>query len=240
MAGQLKRWADFWKDEREGFFEIMKLSTSVFADRFDAHFGTNSDHKILDYGCGPGFFIDCEVGKRTTISGIDINSYFVAECKRKYPDLPVFQIPTDYDELEIVMNRTFGEQRFDFIVLLSVCQYFESTEQLQKMITLLGRYLAPGGRLVFADVLTPGTSSLRDTLALLRHCLIHRRMPGFARFVKYLLLSEYRSVSRKEGLHTYTDDDFKRSAGLAALEYSRVDNLTLHPTRTNYVITKMR
>lgn len=237
MTIQSAKWSDFWRNERQGFLDLMKLSTLVFAERFDRQFKINSNHLILDFGCGPGFFIDYLAAKGVKISGVDINPFFVEECKRRHPQLEIFPITSNHSELGEALTAAFGSRKFDFVVLLSVSQYFEDRRDLASITGKLTHFLCKGGRILIADVVTPETSSLRDLAAVFRHCVSTGNTFKFFRFIRYLLFSNYRQLSRAVRLQSYTVDDIRGIAQTNNLSFLQLDGLTVHPTRSNFLLT---
>src|SRR6185436_4364955 len=87
-----EKWSEFWMQEKSGFFKIMKMSTAVFATKFLKQFQVSENSKILDFGCGPGFLIESLLGRGIYSAGLEINPFFVDECKRKFPELSFYKI----------------------------------------------------------------------------------------------------------------------------------------------------
>jgi ubiquinone/menaquinone biosynthesis C-methylase UbiE len=118
--------------------------------------------------------------------------------------------PKDVEELP--------DQSFDLIVLNSVVQYLTMTE-LNHLLTLWRRLLAPGGTLIVADVIPPDVGKLSDVLALFRlasqHGFLLATLGGLARTA----ISPYRKLRSTLGIAQYTEAEFLaklKAAGYAA------------------------
>jgi SAM-dependent methyltransferase len=94
----------------------------------------------------------------------------------------------------------------DLIVLNSVAQYLK-TPELEALLAVFRRLLAPGGRFVLGDVIPPNTSAVTEVAALMK--LAWRNgfvLPAFAGLVR-TLFSDYRALRTKLGLAHYTEPE---------------------------------
>jgi Methylase involved in ubiquinone/menaquinone biosynthesis len=230
-------WTEFWRKEETAFFKIMRMSTSVFARRLISRFQIGEKHQVLDYGCGPGFLVDALVKQRCKVYGADINVQFIQKCKELYP-YGLFTVISEVpSKIENELIQAFQDKKFDFIIMLSVAQYFETQEACQKVITILSKFLKKGGSIIIADVITPSTSSFVDLFAVLKFSLVSGNVINLIRFISHLLFSDYRELSSKLKLQSYSDDGMERIALSANLTCNKVEGLTLHPSRVNYVLS---
>lgn len=232
-------WSKFWKDEEDVFFQIMQLSTNDFARRLDKLLRINESNRILDYGCGPGFLIDSLVDKCGNLIGVDINAFFLAQCKKKHEGLRFIKISSVVSDNEDVFSAEFKDLKFDIIVILSIVQYFESKDDLEILLRMLRKYLTSDGKIVLADVIDAQTSSVRDGLALLRSCLLSGRILPLLKFMKYLFLSDYNRLSKKLNLLNISEESVNQIAENCSLKAIKAEPLTLHPTRSSYLLTKV-
>ncbi len=232
-------WDNFWQGQKESFNEVMTIGTHYFGDQLLKRFGISPVHSILDYGCGPGLLADHLALRQITIAGVDINTYFIDQCRQKHPGATFIAIATDPDQNKDILAGQLAESEFDFIILLSIAQYFSDVSMLGKVVQSVLPYLKLGGRLIVADVIDTRTSGIRDASALLVHCIRKGRIVAFTRFIAYLLFSDYRKISRNTELLKISAADIHRIAVAHGLQDERIDGLTIHPSRTSYVLTKV-
>jgi 2-polyprenyl-3-methyl-5-hydroxy-6-metoxy-1,4-benzoquinol methylase len=228
-------WDGFWENQKESFGEIMRINTSHFAFRVSKEFSLTS-RKVLDYGCGPGFLADSIKNKGVTFTGVDINPYYLEKAKINHPESSFFSISADPHKNTQLFIQYFKNEKFDFIICLSIFQYFPSKEAVQQVIASLLPFLKSDGKVIIADVLDERTSSWRDASALFSHCLIKNRLGLFVRFISYLLFSDYNKLSKDLALLKLSSDNVAEIAKNLKLNFKRIEGLTIHPTRTNYVL----
>lgn len=233
-------WDNFWKDQRQSFYAVMRIATGFFAAQLEKKYPIKQTDEILDYGCGPGFVADALAAKNISITGVDINDFFIEECRKNHPVSTFIHISTDIAENEKILSDHLKERKFDYIILLSVAQYFKSTGELEGIINLLRHFLKENGRIVIADVIDDSTSSVRDAIALFFHCVKKGRIGAFVGFISYLLFSDYRQISKKIKLLHVPEQVIQQVANNNSLHYKKVSGLTIHPTRSNYVLSNIR
>lgn len=96
--------------------------------------------KILDVGCGCGFF-DSEFSKRgAEVVGVDYSRYAVDFSSARYPELK-FSVSSAYGLEE------FKDNEFDLVTLIDTVEHLSDQDKALKAIK---RVLKPGGRLVVA------------------------------------------------------------------------------------------
>jgi 2-polyprenyl-3-methyl-5-hydroxy-6-metoxy-1,4-benzoquinol methylase len=231
-------WENFWKDQRQSFQSVMQISTAYFASRLEALSLIKPTDTILDYGCGPGFFSDYFAGKDNRITGVDINDFFISQSKKNHPGSSFVLITTDTSENESILKNQLGGKRFDVILLLSIAQYFKDEKTLDQTVALLKPYLSDSGKLILADIIDENTSSIRDALSVLSLCIRKNKTIAFIRFMTYLLFSNYHDISKKEKLLKFSESTISQIASANHLTCKKIQELTPHPTRTNYVLQK--
>ncbi|KMO17591.1 class I SAM-dependent methyltransferase [Methylobacterium indicum] len=111
----------------------------------------------------------------------------------------------------------------DLVVANSLAQYLTAAE-LEACLRDWHRALAPGGRLILADVIPPQLGAVADAAALLafarRDGFLLAALLGLAR----TFLSDYRSLRRRLGLSRYDEADMLarlRDAGFTAQRMPR-------------------
>ncbi len=230
-----EHWSRFWMEEKDAFHDIMKLSTSVFAQRLDDYFHFNKSQHVLDYGCGPGFLVDYMAKRGVQLSGVDINQYYLNQCIENHPDGNFFSITTSVQNNKKIFSDRLGDQKFDYIIVLSIVQYFDNDDELNEVIKMLKTYLTPGGKIVIADVISSNTSSVMDGLALLYHCIFSGRILEFIKFMRYLFTSSYSVYSNQIKLKQFSEHVINEIASRCEMTSTKARGLTIHPTRDTYI-----
>ncbi len=231
-------WTQFWKGERTSFDEVMKLATTYFAGQIVKQFSLTSSRTIFDYGCGPGFLADHLAQYGISVVGADINEYFIDECRKNHPQSLFIHISTDVFETRSELDRVLAGRQFDFVVLLSIAQYFKDTNEFERVINLLASYCCPGGRIIIADVIDDNTSTYRDALGLFNQCVRNGKLIAFFKFMLFVTSSSYARVHKHAELLKIRESFIQEMCLRNSLRYEKVDGLTIHPSRTNYVLSK--
>ena len=231
-------WAHFWENEKHSFNTVMKIATTYFASELEKKFHLNSTSDILDYGCGPGFLIDYLATKEISITGADINQFYIEQCKKNHPRSLFIHITTDLELNKKILKDQLKQEKFDFIILLSISQYFESAEKLDAVIKMLLYYTKKNGKIIIADVIDDHTSSIRDAGSLFLHCLKKNELIAFFRFISYLFFSNYRKISMNAHLLKMSQQSIHQIASDNFLNYENIKGLTIHSSRTSYILSK--
>jgi 2-polyprenyl-3-methyl-5-hydroxy-6-metoxy-1,4-benzoquinol methylase len=230
-------WDNFWKNQRQSFYAVMKMATAVFVSKMEKVYNLKPGDDIFDYGCGPGFVADSLAPQNIGITGADINEFFIGECRKNHPGSQFMVITTDAAANKKILEEQLKDRKFDYILLLSVTQYLNSVNDLEEIIKLMRTYLKAAGRIIVADVLDEKTSALNDAFSLFMHCLKKGRIGAFTGFIAYLLFSDYRQISKQNKLLHIPEHAIRDMAKRNELSCEKVNGLTLHKTRANYVLT---
>ncbi|MCR4410070.1 MAG: class I SAM-dependent methyltransferase [Candidatus Saccharicenans sp.] len=105
--------------------------------------------KILDVGCGDGFYTERIARKGAETTGIDIRKKALARARNRCSSLKLRFIEMDAEELDLPENH------FDKVISFCVIEHLQDDE---KTLRQIARLLKPGGRLFLsADSLSnPG------------------------------------------------------------------------------------
>lgn len=210
----------------------MKVATDFFYQELSRRFPLRAGQTVLDYGCGPGFLVGNLKAAGIHVTGADINESFLEHNREAFPGLDFILISEDPSKLA---GDLAGKQ-FDQIILLSIIQYFKSTDEVLRVVKFLKPYLKPDGKLIIADVLDEGTSSSKDAIGIFTQCLKRGRTIAFVRFILYLILSDYRQISKNNKLLLLPYESMKRIADDCSLLVAIEPGMTPHPTRRNYIL----
>ena len=230
-------WGNFWKDQRQSFYAVMKMATGYFVSKFEKLYPLQPTDELFDYGCGPGFVADSLAARNIQLTGADINDFFIDECRKNHPAARFILITTDAATNKKILGEVLKGKQFDYILLLSIVQYFKSANDLDEVIGLLRNYLKPSGKLIIADVLDENTSSLKDAFSLFVHCIKKGRIGAFVGFISYLLFSDYRKISKQNKLLLVSEPTIRAIATRLELHCEKVNGLTLQKSRSNYILS---
>lgn len=231
-------WSHFWTNQKGAFDIVMKISTTFFAEEMQKKYKLKETHKILDYGCGPGFLADYLGQFSIKMTGVDINSQCIDQNKNNHPRSKFLHISTDVGTTKELLDKHLIGDKFDFIILLSITQYFNDEAELYNISCMLCPLLKEGGILIIADVIDPNSSSMKDAVSLLIQCIKRKELTAFIKFISYLIFSDYRKLSNDIKLLKLSENSILQIAGRLNLNYQRIKGLTIHSTRSNYILTK--
>lgn len=230
-------WGGFWK-EKKSFHAITKISTAFFASQIEKRYHLKPGDDILDFGCGPGFIADTLAVKNISITGLDINEFFISACRKKYAASSFIHITTDIAVNKNILNEQLKERKFDFIIFLGVAQYLDSVNEVEEIIKMLLFYVKDSGKIIVGDVIDENTSSFKDAVSLLFHYIKKGKIVAFTRFVFFMLFSNYRNISQEAKMLKLPEQSICKIAENNLLDYQKVDSLSIHSSRSSYVLSK--
>jgi 2-polyprenyl-3-methyl-5-hydroxy-6-metoxy-1,4-benzoquinol methylase len=136
-SGKYENWRDTNKD-------VWDVNARLVAKEASAHGRPAAETKVLDVGCGHGFFLERCVAHGLLARGIETSPHAVKYAKEELK-LDVRQMPLD--ELP-------GEELYDVITLWGVLEHVPSPLETMKQVYA---HLAPGG---MTWIMTPNTNAL--------------------------------------------------------------------------------
>jgi SAM-dependent methyltransferase len=98
---------------------------------------------VLDLGCGPAYYLG-RLPRDVRYFGFDTSTRYIEHARKRWGDAPQFR-----DEL---FTEAHAEQLppINAVMLLGLLHHL-SDEQCRQLLTLVGRALAPGGRVISVD-----------------------------------------------------------------------------------------
>jgi ubiquinone/menaquinone biosynthesis C-methylase UbiE len=141
-----------------GFFDDLRahdtfrLEAEEFANRLCRALPVSPSMRVLDFGCGFGFV----AGALAPM----VREVVLWDGSRRMRQRATSVLAT-VSNAHVVEQLPAGKGTFDLIIVNSVVQYVPA-RQLREWLRLWARLLAPGGRLVVADMLPPDARTHRD------------------------------------------------------------------------------
>jgi SAM-dependent methyltransferase len=216
--GAMSDWRSFWDSAH---------SIYVNARHKDVHYREIADQiaafmpgpaaRVLDYGCGEAIHADRVAAVASEVLLCDSAPSVRAAIAARFAADPRIQTlaPEGVEKLP--------DRSVDLIVSNSMTQYLTPAE-LDRVLDLWRRLLAPGGTLIVADVIPPDAGAVTDVTALLRYAAVNgfliAALWGLARTV----VSPYSRLRSRIGVTRYTQSAFMQkltSAGFTAERLAR-------------------
>jgi SAM-dependent methyltransferase len=209
-------WRSFWDSAH---------SIYVNARHKDVHYREIADQiaafmpgpaaRVLDYGCGEAIHADRVAAVASEVLLCDSAPSVRAAIAARFAADPRIRAlaPQEVEKL------TDGS--VDLIVSNSMTQYLAPAE-LDRVLALWHRLLAPAGTLIVADVIPPDAGALTDVTALLRYAAAN----GF--FVAALIglartaVSPYSRLRSRLGVTRYTQSAFMQKLEVAGFTAQRL------------------
>lgn len=142
--------SDHWRDiedERIARYEQMFVWRPE-QEALIAPAGIETGHRVLDFGCGPGFMamaLADKVGSSGRVCGADINARFVADATTRAKARGVAHL--SFHHLQSA-RLPFADATFDRAITKNVLEYVPDVDA---SLTELHRVLKPGGRVHIID-----------------------------------------------------------------------------------------
>ncbi len=228
---ELKNWNVFWEKSPDGFNEIMQKSTAFVGKKLLDLKIVDSNSAILDFGCGPGFLVDCIKDSAKSIVGIDISEAYIDICKNKFKtnNNLSFEVIKPYDVTklsEIIQNKNV-----DTIIILSTLQYYNTEKDVENLILSL-KNASDNQKFscIIADIIPKKHSFLSDVKDLILYSTKKGFLKILFRFILYTFNSEY-SKYKKKGLLELDYSFFEKVAFENNITVTKMQQITIHSKR---------
>ena len=195
----------------------------------------SENDRVLDFGCGSGFFAAQMQGRVKQIVCADLSQHSVELCRQKFAgrsNVTVVKLTGDLADLASLgpgCTKT---------LCLSVIQYFPSLEYLDAFIAAIGKLSVRGAQLILVDV-GRAERTWRERLLTVQFTLRHGMFWQVVGKLAQLRFADaaYQTVLGRAG-HLEIPEQYFASAqerlGIKAMEIPR--QLTLNANRKSYVI----
>lgn len=225
-------WENFWKNHASNFDTVMYKATQCFAERYLKKFPIKAGDRLLDFGCGPGYFLQFIPKDISFVLGVDISQKYIDICKTTFKNNSNFSFEVNkvYQFEELKKNIAF--HNINKIVVLSVFQYYPSTLEVEKFLDILNDQAFKDKKieLVIADILPPKHNLLKDVKDIAIYSLKNRYFFDFIKFAFHAVFSKYNAKDSTALLHI-SPLFFKTYAEKNGLNYKIINDLTLHSGR---------
>lgn len=170
---------------------------------------------VLDWGCGDALAAERIAARAGVLYLYDAVEAVRARLGDRLGAEPRIRV---LDEAGLA---AVGDGSVDMVLVVSVLQYLDGA-QLDAALREWRRLLAPGGRLLVADVIEPDTPVLRDVASQLRFArengFLAAALAGLAR----MALSDYGRVRRQAGFSTHRPEEMLARLRAAGFEAERL------------------
>jgi len=203
-------WIDYW-DSQTHFRPMMRAVARHFCRAAQQYLRLGARDVVLDIGCGPGDLEALLAGRVRAIHGVDTSPSMVAECRRRFRDLPGLTFGRlDSDNYTDLSSLPGGP--FTRIICLSVIQYYRNPSELRSLVNNVARIASPGATLLVADI-PVASRPFSDSLSLVITCARHGCVGAFVRMLVGSAFSSYRTLRQRTGILTYSQSDLAALAG---------------------------
>jgi SAM-dependent methyltransferase len=222
-------WRSFWDSEHSIYVNARHKDVHYrdIAEQIAA-FVPGPTARVLDYGCGDALHADRVAAVAAEVLQCDSAQSVRAAMAARFADKARIKVVSP-EEVEQRADRSL-----DLIVANSVVQYLSKAE-LDRLLALFRRLLAPGGALIVADVIPPDVGAVSDVAALLRlaarNGFLTAALIGLARTA----VSPYRKLRSTLGIAQYTEVEFTRTLTTAGFSAERLPrNMEHNPARMTF------
>jgi SAM-dependent methyltransferase len=222
-------WRSFWDSEHSIYVNARHKDVHYreIAEQIAA-FVPGPTARVLDYGSGDAVHADLVAAVAAEVMLCDSAPSVRAAMAARFTGNARIRViaPEEVERLP--------DGRLDLIVTNSVAQYL-TEDELQRLLALFRRLLAPGGTLIFADVIPPDVGALSDVSALLRYAARHGFLIAALVGLIKTTVSPYRRIRNTLGIARYTESQFMQrltAAGFTAERLAR--NMEHNPARMTF------
>ena len=225
----MSSWREFW-DSAHSIYVSERHKDVHYRDVAEqiAAFVPGPDARVLDHGSGEAIHADLVAARARELTLCDAAARVRATLAARFADEPKIKIiaPGEVERL--------SDTSLDLIFANSLVQYLTGAE-LDRMLALWRRLLAPGGVLVVADVIPPNVGPLSDGLALIRYAAANRFLGAAILGLARTAFSRYRRLRSELGIARYGEAEFLeklRAAGFTAQRLAQ--NVEHNPARMTF------
>ena len=222
-------WREFW-DSAHSIYVSERHKDVHYRDVAEqlAAFVPGPQARVLDHGSGEAIHADLVAARAGELILCDAAASVRASVAARFAGNPNIKViaPEDVERLP--------SASLDLVFANSLVQYLTAPE-LDRMLAVWRRLLAPGGVLIVADVIPPNVGAVSDGLALLRYAAAHGFLGAALVGLTRTALSRYRRLRNELGIARYSEAEFMaklRAAGFSAERLPK--NVEHNPARMTF------
>jgi SAM-dependent methyltransferase len=222
-------WKTFWDSDHSIYVNALHKDVHyrTVAEQI-AEFVPGPQARVLDYGCGEALHADIVAAVAGEVLLSDSADTVRGAMAQRFAGNPRIKVLSPDDVAAL------PDGRLDLIVSNSVVQYLTLPE-LERLLALWRRLLAPGGSLIVADVIPPDVGKLSDVAALLRFAWEHNFLIAAFVGLARTAVSPYRKLRSTLGIAQYTQAEFMQRLSAAGYVAERLPrNLEHNPARMTF------
>lgn len=222
-------WREFW-DSAHSIYVSERHKDVHYRDVAEqlSAFVPHPQARVLDHGSGEAIHAGLVAARAGELILCDAASSVRASIAARFAGNPKIKVVAPEDV------ERFPNASLNLIFANSLVQYL-TAQELDGMLALWRRLLAPDGILIVADVIPPGVGAPSDGLALLRYAAAHGFLGAALVGLTRTALSRYRQLRSELGIARYTEAEFLqklRAAGFSAERLPR--NVEHNPARMTF------
>ena len=222
-------WREFW-DSAHSIYVSDRHKDVHYRDVAEqlAAFVPRPDARVLDVGSGEAIHAGLVAARAREVLLCDAAASVRATITARFAGNPKIKVLAP-EEVERLPDASL-----DLVFANSLVQYLTEAE-LDRMLALWRRLLAPGGTLVVADVIPPSVGPLSDGLALIRYAAANGFLGAALLGLTRTALSRYARLRGELGVARYDQATFLaklRAAGFAGERLAR--NVEHNPARMTF------
>jgi SAM-dependent methyltransferase len=226
-------WVSFWNSEHSIYVNQRHFNVH-YRDIADgiATLLPHAEARLLDYGCGEALHADRVALAAAEVLLCESASTVRARLTTRFAGESRIKVlaPEDLEQ--------HPDESLDLVVANSMVQYLSDVE-LNRVLALWRRLLAPAGVLVVGDVIPPNVGALNDVLALLRYAARNGFFLAAVSGLFRTLFSPYRRLRSRLGIATYRATEFLDKLSAAGFTGERLPfNLEHNPARMTFRAVK--
>jgi SAM-dependent methyltransferase len=225
----MSSWREFW-DSAHSIYVNDRHKDVHYRDVAEqiAAFVPGAAARVLDHGCGEAIHADLVAQRAREVLLCDAAASVRAAIATRFGANPKIRViaPQDVERLPAAS--------LDLIFANSLVQYLTAAE-LDGLLAVWGRLLAPNGVLIVADVIPPDVGPLSDVVALIRYAAANGFLAAALVGLARTALSPYRRLRNELGIARYGEAELLkklRTAGFTAERLAR--NVEHNPARMTF------
>ena len=226
MAG--RDWISFWDSKHSVYVNTRHLAAHYRRIADDILPYVPAGGAVLDYGCGEALSHDRVAAKAGRLILCDAAPGVRATLASRFAsnDKIAVRAPQEIDALPA--------GSLDLIVMHSVAQYL-TADELDGRLAVFRRLLAPGGRLVLGDIISPQVSRLTDVTSLLRFGAQDGFFIAAIAGMLRTAFSNYTRLRTTLGLTQYDERAMIERLAAAGFTAKRANNIGHNPARMTFL-----